>query len=88
MQILKQLFAPAEPCEHQPASIPVAQANQCQECGSPFNARLCATCGHVGCCDSQAGHARIHADLTGHPVITANPHGGGFVWCYADNRYL
>jgi uncharacterized UBP type Zn finger protein len=88
MEIIKQLFAPAEACEHLPVSAPAAQANRCQECGSPFNARLCATCGHVGCCDSQAGHARIHADATGHPAIYANPQGGGFTWCYVHNRYL
>lgn len=88
MQILKHVFASAEPCEHLPASVPAAQANQCQECGSGFNIRLCATCGHVGCCDSQAGHARIHANSTGHPVIYANPEGGGFTWCYPHNRYL
>ena len=88
MQIIKQLFAASEPCEHLPESVPAAQANACQECGSGFNIRLCATCGHVGCCDSQAGHARTHANQTGHPVIYANPQGGGFTWCYPDNRYL
>ena len=88
MQILKHVFGSAEPCEHLPASVPAAQANQCLECGSGFNIRLCATCGHVGCCDSQAGHARIHANSTGHPVIYANPEGGGFTWCYPHNRYL
>jgi len=88
MQILKHVFGSAEPCEHLPASVPAAQANQCQECGSGFNIRLCATCGHVGCCDSQAGHARTHANETGHPVIYANPRGGGFTWCYPHNRYL
>ncbi|MDQ3150035.1 MAG: UBP-type zinc finger domain-containing protein [Chloroflexota bacterium] len=88
MQIIKQLFAGSEPCEHLPESIPAAQANACQECGSGFNIRLCATCGHVGCCDSQAGHARTHGNQTGHPVIYANPQGGGFTWCYPDNRYL
>jgi uncharacterized UBP type Zn finger protein len=88
MQRLKQLFSPAEACEHAPRSVPSAQASACQECDSRFNIRLCATCGHVGCCDSQAGHARTHADQTGHPVIYANPEGGGFVWCYPHNRYL
>ncbi len=88
MQRLKQLFSPPEACEHVPQSVPAAQANACQECGSRFNIRLCATCGHVGCCDSQAGHARTHANETGHPVIYANPQGGGFIWCFPHNRYL
>ncbi|MGI8658250.1 MAG: UBP-type zinc finger domain-containing protein [Candidatus Limnocylindria bacterium] len=41
-----------------------------------------------GCCDSQAGHGRIHSDETGHRIIYADPKGGGFIWCYTDNRYL
>jgi uncharacterized UBP type Zn finger protein len=88
MQLIKQLFGSAEPCEHLPDFVPAARANQCYECGSGFNIRLCATCGHVGCCDSQAGHARTHANQTGHPVIYANPQGSGFTWCYPHNRYL
>lgn len=88
MQLLKQLLGPADACEHFPDAVPTAQASGCQECGSRFNARLCATCGHVGCCDSQSGHARTHAEQTGHPVIFANPKGGGFTWCYHHNRYL
>ncbi|MDQ3691332.1 MAG: UBP-type zinc finger domain-containing protein [Chloroflexota bacterium] len=90
MQVLKHLFGSSEPCEHVPESdsVPVAQANLCQECGSGFNIRLCATCGHVGCCDSQARHAPKHASETGHPVIYATPRGDGFTWCYSHNRYL
>ncbi len=88
MQIFKHFFGSAEPCEHLPESVPAAQANQCQECGSGFNIRLCGTCGHVGCCDSQAGHARTHATETGHPIIYADPRGGGFTWCYLHMRYL
>lgn len=87
MQVIRQLFS-AESCEHVPESVPAAQATECQECGSRFNIRLCATCGHVGCCDSQAGHARTHANRSGHAVIFANPRGGGFTWCYPHNRYI
>jgi uncharacterized UBP type Zn finger protein len=75
-------------CDHFAGSVPKPPATKCQECGSAFNVRLCETCGHVGCCDSQAGHARVHADETGHAAIYADPQGGGFVWCYAHNRYL
>jgi hypothetical protein len=42
----------------------------------------------VGCCDSQAGHARVHAVDVDHPVIYQMPAGTGFVWCYADDRYV
>lgn len=35
-----------------------------------FHLRRCATCGHVGCCDSSPQqHARKHYVQTGHPVI-------------------
>ncbi len=88
MHVFQRVFGSPQPCEHLPASVPAAQTNQCEECGSRFNIRLCATCGHVGCCDSQSGHARAHANQTGHPVIYANPQGGGFTWCYPHNRYL
>lgn len=88
MDVIPQLLGMRAPCEHAPTAVPAAQANECQECGSGFNIRLCATCGHVGCCDSQAGHARIHADQSGHPVIFATPSRGGFTWCYPHNRYL
>lgn len=88
MDVVKRVFGSAPPCEHLPDSVPDAQADRCQECGSRFNIRLCATCGHVGCCDSQAGHARAHANQTGHPVIYATPNGSGFTWCYPHDRYL
>ena len=88
MQILRHLLPHTEACDHVPTDIPEAQATACQECGSRFNVRLCATCGHVGCCESQAGHARAHALTTDHPVIYSMPAGRGFTWCYAENRYV
>jgi uncharacterized UBP type Zn finger protein len=75
-------------CEHAPAVIASPSGNRCEECGSTFNLRLCATCGHVGCCESQAGHGRAHALGEGHQVILQMPAGEGFTWCYADDRYV
>ena len=80
--------APAPTCPHVPVAIAEPAAQACEECGSTFNLRLCAECGHVGCCESQAGHARAHALGEGHPVILQMPAPGGFWWCYAENRYL
>ena len=72
-------------CEHLHAldrpSEPRAEA--CEECGARKVLRVCLTCGHVGCCDSRQGHARRHAEKTGHPVIKAW-RGGAFTYCYAD----
>lgn len=78
----------APTCEHVPATIAPKNGDACEECGSTFNLRLCAECGHVGCCESQAGHARAHALSENHPVILQMPAPKGFWWCYAENRYL
>ena len=75
-------------CPHHPTTISAPQASTCQECGSTFNLRLCATCGHVGCCESQAGHGRAHALRESHAVIYQMPAPNGFAWCYEEGRYL
>ena len=75
-------------CAHAPATLAAPSGDRCEECGSTFNLRLCAHCGHVGCCESQAGDARAHALGAGHPVILQMPAGRGFTWCYAENRYV
>jgi uncharacterized UBP type Zn finger protein len=75
-------------CAHMPQTVADPNAAACEECGSTWNLRLCASCGHVGCCESQAGHARSHALGEDHPVILQLPVDGGFTWCYAENRYL
>jgi len=74
--------------EQPPESIATPSGNACEECGSTFNLRLCATCGHVGCCESQAGHGRAHALGDEHPVMLQLPADAGFTWCYAENRYV
>ena len=75
-------------CDHAPDAIAAPSGNACEECGSTVNIRLCAECGHVGCCESQAGHGRAHALGKSHPVILQMPAGEGFAWCYAESRYL
>ena len=76
-------------CAHAPAVVAHPRSPVCEECGSDFNLRSCATCGHVGCCESQAGHARAHALGDHHPVIEQITGGGtGFAWCYDENRYV
>jgi CPA1 family monovalent cation:H+ antiporter len=75
-------------CQHLPATAPSAASDSCQECGQRFSLRMCATCGHVGCCETSRGHARDHAREAGHPVIYSMPVGRGFAWCYVENRYV
>jgi uncharacterized UBP type Zn finger protein len=88
MDLVHRLAAPQQSCTHVPEILLEAQAPACQECGSRFNLRLCATCGHVGCCESQAGHARAHALVERHPVIYQMPAPDGFVWCYEERAYV
>jgi uncharacterized UBP type Zn finger protein len=75
-------------CEHAPARVAEPRAEACEGCGSRLNMRLCTHCGHVGCCESQAGHARAHALTEGHPVIEQIGGTRGFVWCYTENGYI
>jgi uncharacterized UBP type Zn finger protein len=75
-------------CAHMPETVAAPSGDRCEECGSDNRLRLCATCGHVGCCESQASHGRAHALGENHPVILEMPAGKGFTWCYAENRYV
>ena len=88
MHWLRMLVGTPTACSHIPEPLATPAANRCQECGSSFNLRMCATCGHVGCCESQAGHARRHALREQHPVIVSLPVGRGFTWCYDENAYV
>lgn len=68
-------------------ATPVAQ--KCEECGSDFNLRVCITCGHVGCCESQQAHNTKHAKSANHPIIKSLPVSDkSFVWCYECNDYI
>jgi hypothetical protein len=85
-----KLFARTSPeCTHATREAAEPRAAACEECGSTFNLRVCTTCGHVGCCESQRGHNTAHARSSGHALIKSMPVGPGhFTWCYACNRYL
>lgn len=62
----------------------------CADCdrlgGWWFHLRRCATCGHIGCCDtSPAQHASHHARETGHPVIRSFEPGEEWFYDYRDD---
>ena len=64
----------------------------CVEClaadGWWFHLRRCATCGHIGCCDSSpAQHASGHAAQTGHPIIRTFEPGEDWFWNYATKQF-
>ncbi|MFE0800050.1 UBP-type zinc finger domain-containing protein [Streptomyces sp. NPDC058812] len=72
-----------------PTALP--SGTGCAECdavgGWWFHLRRCASCGHVGCCDSSPGqHATGHYRSTGHPVVQSFEPGGDWYWDYATNE--
>ncbi|MGY2075551.1 UBP-type zinc finger domain-containing protein [Blastococcus sp. SYSU DS0828] len=61
----------------------------CEDClrsgGRWVHLRMCASCGHIGCCDSSPNrHATAHADGTGHPLVRSFEPGEEWFWCYPD----
>lgn len=57
---------------------------ECEETGGWwFHLRRCATCGHVGCCDSSPSqHATKHYRATGHPLVQSFEPGEDWFWDY------
>lgn len=89
MEIVDPSVVGHQICAHAPVAAAEPRATTCEECGSSFNLRSCSACGHVGCCESQAGHARAHALGEKHPVIEQiTGRGPGFAWCYDEGRYV
>jgi len=65
--------------------------NSCVDCdksgGWWVHLRRCAQCGHIGCCDSSpARHATVHANSTGHPVISSFEPGETWFWNYETGQ--
>jgi Zn-finger in ubiquitin-hydrolases and other protein len=63
----------------------------CVEClaadGWWFHLRRCATCGHIGCCDSSPSqHASAHARATGHRVIRSFEPGESWFWDFGTDQ--
>lgn len=77
-------------CPHLAHAAGAAPRSQrCEVCGTSGPLRVCATCGHVGCCESSGAHDTRHWRDTGHPIIRSVPLGEkAFTWCYACNDYL
>jgi CPA2 family monovalent cation:H+ antiporter-2 len=77
-------------CEHLAlAGAATPGSDGCAECladGTGWvHLRVCATCGHVGCCDSSPHrHATRHARSTGHPVVASAEDGEHWAYCYED----
>src|ERR1700735_5621226 len=74
-----------------PASQP--SGDGCVEClASPkgwwLHLRRCASCGHIGCCDtSPSQHASKHATQAGHTVMRSFEPGEEWFWDFAANDF-
>src|SRR5207245_9228225 len=65
----------------------------CMEClasdGWWFHLRRCATCGHIGCCDSSPSqHASRHAADSRHRIIRSYEPGEDWFWDYGREQFL
>ena len=83
---------PAGPPPIDPTVPPSGEG--CAECtatdGWWFHLRRCATCGHIGCCDSSPSqHAKSHARSTDHTIIASFEPGEEWFYDYAtDESFL
>jgi Zn-finger in ubiquitin-hydrolases and other protein len=79
----------SEPAGIDPAVPPSGPG--CAECnqndGWWFHLRRCATCGHVGCCDSSPSqHATRHFRESGHEVIQSFEPGEDWFWSFRTRQ--
>jgi hypothetical protein len=65
---------------------PIAGCEDCLRIGGRWlHLRMCATCGHIGCCDSSPNrHATAHVQQSGHPVVRSAEPGENWFWCYEE----
>jgi hypothetical protein len=71
----------------------VPSGTGCVECeeraGWWLHLRRCASCGHIGCCDSSPGqHARHHAAEAGHRFVRSFEPGESWFWDYQEGDYV
>jgi hypothetical protein len=64
----------------------------CVECvaggGWWFHLRRCATCGHIGCCDtSPSQHITGHVRASGHTLIRSFEPGEDWYWDYGTEQF-
>lgn len=82
-------------CVHAEAvALPTGEEPRaCRECVERgwdwVRLRWCASCGHVGCCDSsRGGHAYAHHAATEHPVVVSLARDEDWAWCFPDEVFL
>jgi CPA2 family monovalent cation:H+ antiporter-2 len=72
------------------STVDPSPADGCAECVESgdrwVHLRMCASCGHVGCCDSSPNrHASRHAGDTEHPLIRSYEPGEAWWFCFVDD---
>ena len=78
-----------ETCTHWDPQVLETARRRCEECPATEELRLCVTCGHVGCCESQLAHGTKHWLASGHPnTIPVGDAPFHWRWCYADDMYV
>lgn len=82
---------PTQPLDINPAIPP--SGTGCVECmasdGWWMKLRRCASCGHVGCCNSSPSqHASAHAHATGHSVAQSFEPNEDWFWDYTADAYV
>ena len=83
-------MTPPSPGEIDPAVPP--SGTGCAEClaagGWWVHLRRCATCGHIGCCDSSPSqHASRHAAEAGHGMIRSFEPGEDWFYSYVTEEF-
>lgn len=72
-----------------PSGTGCADCDAAQPPGWWVHLRRCATCGHIGCCDtSPAQHATAHARATGHRYIQSFEPGEDWYYDYETGQVL
>ena len=80
------------PCAHLDTIVADIEPSSkgCEDClanGTKWlHLRRCASCGHVGCCDSSPmRHATAHFNASRHPIIQSFEPSEDWLWCYLDD---
>ena len=80
---------PPESCTHWSPVVLETPRRRCEECDATEELRLCVSCGHVGCCESQQAHGTKHWLVSGHPnTVPVGDAPFHWRWCYADDMYV
>ncbi len=73
-------------------AVRTAEKRECEDCvrtGSTWvHLRTCQACGGTRCCDQSPNrHARKHAKVSGHKVISSAEPGENWLFCFEDNAF-